>query len=490
MRSKKIVVLTALSLEAAAVRAFLPGAQRHDLKPTGTIIEQAELAGTGFTVCLVQTGPGIGQAAVVAERVIAWAEPTAVIFVGIAGGLKTDIELGDVVAATEVHYYPGGKDTTERFYPRPETWHTAHRLTQVAQYVDAHASWRTFLPEVGTTTLPEIHFKPIASGDVVKDTDASELAELLRTNYSAAAAIEMEAAGVARAAQHASVELLVIRGISDRSDGTKQASDAVGGQKRAAQHAAAFAMGVIAGLPTPDPGNGPGTAPVDTLRPAPVARPDWAVLNQAPALTWRSGLQRPYGTEPATLEVHLVPVGTDARLPMAKVQGAWDELVTLARGRGLFAQGEAVDGQPDAQGAVAFVRELRGSGNSGLALLRTGQRSTWEALPKTGPMTGTSIFDPRHIRERVAALLELLLAIDAPLPDRVAPVAAIEPAMLVTRSTVGAVHTGAVTIRPYDTPVRTEATESIGAVALPQCIDQVAEELAAQLDQSFGGHRR
>jgi hypothetical protein len=146
--------------------------------------------------------------------------------------------------------------------------------------------------------------------------------------------------------------------------------------------------------------------------------------------------------------------------------------------------------QPDAQGAVAFVRAPRGSGNIGPALLRAGQRSAWEALPKTGPMTGTSIFGPRHLEMRVAALLELLLAIDTPLPDRVVPVAAIEPAMLVTRSTVGAVHTGTVTIRPYNTPVRTEATESISADVLPQCIDQVAEKLAAQLDQAFDANRR
>lgn len=490
MRFKRIVVLTALPLEAAAVRAHILDAQRHDLKPTGTIVEQGVLAGTGYAVCLVCTGAGTGQAAVVAERVISWAEPTAVFFVGIAGALKTDIALGDVVAATQVLDYEGGKDATDGFKARPEAWPAAHRLTQVAQYVEADASWRKFLLGNGTATTPEVHLKPIASGNVVKDTDASQLATLLNTSYNAAAAIEMEAAGVARAAQHAGAELLVIRGISDRSNGTKFASDTGGWRKRAAQNAAAFAMGVIAGLPAPEPGDESGTAPADTPRPAPNASPDWAVLDQAPTLSWRSGLHQPYGTAPVTLEVHLVPVGTNARLQMARVQAAWGELVALGRSRGLFAQSDAVEGRPDSEGAVAFVRALRGSGNTGLALLRTGQRSTWEALPMTGSLSAAAIFDPRHLAMRVAALLELLLAIDAPLPSRVVPVAAIEPAMLVTRSTVGAVHSGPTTIRAHDNPVRTEATESIGTDALQHCIEQVAKELVAQLDQAFDSHRR
>jgi adenosylhomocysteine nucleosidase len=99
--SNRIVVLTALPLEAAAVRAHLPQPTRHDL-PTGTIIEETALEGTGYNVCLVCTGPGNGQAAVVAERVINWADPVAVFFVGIAGALKDDVALGDVVAATRV----------------------------------------------------------------------------------------------------------------------------------------------------------------------------------------------------------------------------------------------------------------------------------------------------------------------------------------------------------------------------------------------------
>jgi hypothetical protein len=61
--SNRIVVLTALPLEAAAVRAHLPQSERHDL-PAGTIVEEAALPGTGYSVCLVCTGSGNSQARV------------------------------------------------------------------------------------------------------------------------------------------------------------------------------------------------------------------------------------------------------------------------------------------------------------------------------------------------------------------------------------------------------------------------------------------
>jgi 8-oxo-dGTP diphosphatase len=53
----------------------------------------------------------------------------------------------------------------------------------------------------------------------------------------------MEAAGVAQAAHlNRSLPIAVIRGISDRADGTKAATDDANWQPGAAVHAAAFAM--------------------------------------------------------------------------------------------------------------------------------------------------------------------------------------------------------------------------------------------------------
>jgi hypothetical protein len=199
-------------------------------------------------------------------------------------------------------------------------------------------------------------------------------------------------------------------------------------------------------------------------------------------------LHQAYATESATLELHLVPVDASARLQVTRLQALWDELAQLGRARGLFGQAEAIEGQPSSDGAVAFVRGIRGSGNTGLAVQRTGQRSVWEALPKPESMVA-AIFDPEYIAARLATLLDLLLAVSVPLPGQIVPAAGIAPAMLVTRGTVGMLHGGAVTIRTSDHPVRTEVVEAVSADELRRAVTQVAEELAARLDQAFGGQR-
>jgi nucleoside phosphorylase len=483
--SNRIVILTALPLEAAAVRAHLPSPGRHDL-PAGTIVEEAVLPGTEYYVCLVCTGPGNGQAAVVAEQVISWANPAAVLVVGIAGALKGHLALGDVVATTRVLDYQGGKETAAGFKTRPTTWDGAHRLLQVAQYVDANALWLKFLPDDHTHPAPNVHFKPIASGDVVKDTNDSPLATLLDSTYNDAVAIEMEAAGVARAAHLTAVDLLVIRGISDLSDGTKASSDNSGSQQRAARHAAAFALGVIAALHAPGSASRSASAQGTATPPEPDATLDWSVLDQVPVVSWRTDLHQTYATEPATLELHLVPVDTSARLQVVRSQTLWEELAELGRARGLFGQAEALEGRPSADGAVAFVRARPGGGTTGLAVLHTGQRSAWEALPKPDRLPA-AIFDLGHIATRLAALLDLLLTVPVPLPTRIVPAAGIAPAMLVSRGTVSTPPHSAVTIRANDQPVRTEVIAAVSADGLRRATAQVAEELAARLDHAFGG---
>lgn len=487
MGSNRIVVLTALPLEARAVRRLLPSLTRNNL-PTGTIVEETALPGTGYNICLVCTGPGSGQAGVIAERVINWADPAAVLFIGVAGALKRDIALGDVVAATQVDDYRGGKETVAGFKARPKAWDASHLLLQVAQYVEASQLWTKYLPD-NDLPAPSVHFKPIASGDVVKDTNDSPLATLLDTAYNDAAAIEMEAAGVAQAAQHSRVNLLVIRGISDSSDGTKTSSDSGGWQDRAAQNAAAFAFGVIAGLPSPALADEAAPMLNSTTQADSTAEPDWSLLGHAAGVSWRNELQRPYGTEPAALELHLFPVGASTRLQVVQLQALWIELAQLGRTYGLFSQASAIDGESTADSAVAFARDVRTGANTGLAVMRTGQRSAWEALPKTNGLS-VAIFDPEYIATRLTSLLGLLLDISVPLSARIVPAAGIEPAMLLTRGKVNMPPPrNGVSIGMSQQPVRTDTVESVSADGLRSAVGRVAEELAARLDQALGGRR-
>ncbi|MFJ9832843.1 nucleosidase [Streptomyces sp. NPDC101169] len=228
-----VVVLTALPVEYAAVRAHLQDPEEL-VHPDGTRVERGRLAGTPWTLALAELGEGAMNAAALTLRVVGWLRPQAVLFVGVAGGLKDDVKLGDVVVATKVYAVQGGKVTADGFEARPEVWHGSHRLVQAA---------RSALRDLEGVRG---HHKPIACGDVLLADQASPFAEFIRRHYGDALAIDMEGSGAAHAA-HLSGQLdaLVIRGISDRADAGKAEDDRGGSQERAAAQAARAAVAVL-----------------------------------------------------------------------------------------------------------------------------------------------------------------------------------------------------------------------------------------------------
>ncbi|MGQ4386594.1 phosphorylase family protein [Streptomyces sp. SAS_270] len=232
-----VVVLTALPVEYNAVQRHLASIEKIS-HPSGTRFERGVLPGTPWHVILTQSGVGNGAAAVITERAYAWFQPDALLFVGVAGGLKDDIALGDVVVATKVYGYHGGKQTPDGFHSSPTAWEAPHRLQQAAL--------------AALRTNAGVHFKPIAAGEVVLNSLNSALTAQLKHHYTDAVAIEMESAGVAQAA-HLTGELqaLTIRGISDKADGLKHVADAHNWQFRAAEAAAQAAVAVLAELDPP-----------------------------------------------------------------------------------------------------------------------------------------------------------------------------------------------------------------------------------------------
>lgn len=247
-----VVVLTALPVESAAVRDLLSGLTvvRHE---TGTIFEVGETA-DGRRVALAETGGTNVSTAVIADRAITTFRPRALFFVGVAGALKDDIGLGDVVVATSVYAYQGGKVTDDGFLARPQGWKASHDLEQLARLVVRSPPWSV---EAAGDAV-RVHFKPIAAGDVVLDSRTAPVARLLHDNYNDAAAIEMESAGAAEAGHlNRGLSMLAVRGISDLADGAKSLADADGWQPRAAAHAAAFVVALIAELLPPYTRSGP-----------------------------------------------------------------------------------------------------------------------------------------------------------------------------------------------------------------------------------------
>jgi adenosylhomocysteine nucleosidase len=263
-----VVVLTALNAEYRAVRAHLEGIQVSQ-HAAGTIFEEGTLTGSPNPVVLAVAGEGNQGAAILAERANSSYSPQALLFVGVAGALKDDIRIGDVVVATRVYAYHGGKESDEGFLTRPRSWEASHELEQLARHLDATGEWAQWLPDAPRDHLPTVHFKPVAAGEAVIGSRDSFLARQLHRGYNDAVAVEMESAGAAHAGHLGSLPVLTIRGISDEADAGKQLADAGGSQAAAAACAAAFAVALIramrptdtarrpSGSPPGEPGAGP-----------------------------------------------------------------------------------------------------------------------------------------------------------------------------------------------------------------------------------------
>ncbi|RRQ69330.1 purine phosphorylase [Streptomyces griseofuscus] len=238
MSKDLVVILTALNLEYQAVRRKLSDPRLHRHRG-GTLFEVGTVQGTSCRVALGLTNKGNHSAAVIAERAIQEFSPVAVVFVGVAGALWDTARLGDVVMATHVYAYHGATSEDDGAKARPRVWETAHGISQLGSHLARLDDWAD--DTSGQGSAPQVRFGAIAAGEVVQNSRISAEARWIRQHYNDALAIEMEAAGVAQAGHLNGAPVAIIRGISDRADGTKNSAKDRDWQPRAAANAAAFA---------------------------------------------------------------------------------------------------------------------------------------------------------------------------------------------------------------------------------------------------------
>lgn len=230
MSENLVVMLTAFNLEYEAVRRKLVDIEVQ-LHERGTRFEVGTLEGTTCRVALALTGKGNNPAATLVERAVHQFSPVAVMFVGVAGALW-GTPLGDVVVATHVYAYHGGTSEDDGMKARPRVWEISHEIAQLAAHLARADEW---------SERPKVHFGAVAAGEIVQNSRISHEARWIREHYNDAIAIEMEAAGVAQAGHLSGSPVAVIRGISDRADGTKATDEDRVWQPVAAANAAAFA---------------------------------------------------------------------------------------------------------------------------------------------------------------------------------------------------------------------------------------------------------
>jgi formylglycine-generating enzyme required for sulfatase activity len=241
------VILTALPVEFNAVRKHLKFIEEKE-HPLGTIYEQGVFSynGQSLEIGIAEIGEGNEQAALEVERAIQYFNPSIILFVGVAGGVKDDVKLGDVVVASKVYGYESGK-AGDTFKPRPQLSSPNYKMLNRAKAEARKDNWLQHLGQVPNPP-PTVFVKPIAAGGKVISSSLSEAYKLIKSNFEDTLAVEMEGYGFLKATfANPQVDALVIRGISDLID-NKDKADKAGFQDIASCHATAFAFQILAKL--------------------------------------------------------------------------------------------------------------------------------------------------------------------------------------------------------------------------------------------------
>ncbi|MEU4569337.1 5'-methylthioadenosine/S-adenosylhomocysteine nucleosidase [Micromonospora sp. NPDC023956] len=241
-RSADVGILTVLREETTAVVEVLRRAVDHRVEQVygGAAVHRATFGAEGGPVRVVATQalePGTHSAALAYQQLRRRFAPPLVLLVGIAGGVRPDLPVGDVVLADEVIWYDSRRETEDGPRRRGRTQATApvlrHRISD-------------FLVRHGTVVDPEpdrrfhIHRGPIGSGNAVVTDAGSDIRVWLRQTHEKTLAVETEAGGVAQAFYEEIADdralhgWMTIRGISDRADRYKGHRD----HELASRHAA------------------------------------------------------------------------------------------------------------------------------------------------------------------------------------------------------------------------------------------------------------
>jgi adenosylhomocysteine nucleosidase len=227
-------ILTVIEEEMTAVVEVLRsmrGYETHRLGADGPLVHEALLPVGGDAIRLAATQTldrGIRTSGLAFDRLVRRYEPAVVLLVGIAGGVRPDVRVGDVVISDQVIYYDARREAADGPHRRGQSHAVAaalgHRLNEFFSATGRQV-------EMPDGTRFQLFRGPIGSGEaVVTDVD-SEIRRWLGAFHEKVLAVETEAAGVAQAfheqpgGQTPVSGWLTIRGISDTADAAKGTRD-------------------------------------------------------------------------------------------------------------------------------------------------------------------------------------------------------------------------------------------------------------------------
>lgn len=257
-RTRRALLLTTVPVEGQAVIAHLSNVMRVSAG-NGVIYRLGvfHVPAGDWHVVQLTTLPGNSAVASAARRAHGdFGAFDVLMFVGVAGSLKSDVPIGSVVVSENVYNFHGAKVEDDATYSRPKGYPASRIFVHAAQMIIEDMDWVTFIkaPFGGVLPEPEMYPKPyppsaflksIASGEQVVAGAQAATYKLIRESYNDAVAVEMEGFGAMMAACDEGTPAIVVRGISDMCEGKTASVDAER-QPVAAAHAAAFAFAMLA----------------------------------------------------------------------------------------------------------------------------------------------------------------------------------------------------------------------------------------------------
>jgi adenosylhomocysteine nucleosidase len=230
VRRADIGILTVLTEELTAVVDMLQSHSefRTGQQPGGWQTFHAQVAAEDRMLSVVATQTldrGPRSAAVAFNRLQDTFRVPLVLLVGVAGGIRPGLRIGDVVIADEVIYYDARRETADgprrRGQSQPMSPALRHRMNEFFRRYRGGVP----LPEGGSVRVVR---GPIGSGDAVVTDADSDIVSFLRRFNEKTVAVETEAGGVGQAFyEQIDHETglrgwLTVRGISDLADAAKR----------------------------------------------------------------------------------------------------------------------------------------------------------------------------------------------------------------------------------------------------------------------------
>jgi adenosylhomocysteine nucleosidase len=215
------IAIIGIPTEVARIEAALAGVTTRQIR--GLVFTVGALGRD--RIVLVKSGVGKVNAAMVATLLVDHFVPSAVFFTGTAGAIDPDLQPGDIVIGTSVGYHDYGNDTATEFVRGPTRngisgernpllFPASQALLEAARKA---VSTLTLEAAGGSSRRPVVREGVIVTGDSFVANPARR-DELRRTMN--ASAVEMEGAAVVQVCAQFGIPVLVIRSITDSSDGS------------------------------------------------------------------------------------------------------------------------------------------------------------------------------------------------------------------------------------------------------------------------------